>query len=110
MADTRKAGPRRNWLESPAFPLAWFEKGDYPTLQGVMGDLTVMPVSFERWRKDAETRERKYTRTGQLTARVMIDLTGFQAWCIANNTMQPSGDALRSYTRYKLDKALNDVT
>ena len=55
-----------------------------------------IPWSYERWRQEAESDERRWQSRGHLVVRIVIDPEAFIDWCAATS-VQPDRQALERY-------------
>ncbi len=55
-----------------------------------------IPWLYERWREQAETKERHWKSTNRLVVRVEIDAEIFLGWCEGAG-IQPDGQALERF-------------
>ena len=65
-------------------------------MREIMLDPDDIPWSYERWRQETESDERRWKAGNHLVVRIVIDPEAFLAWCVASG-VEPNSKALERY-------------
>jgi hypothetical protein len=93
---------RQKWRPKPRSgildrrPVAWFEPESHARMLDIMVKPHDIPWQYERWREQAENKERISKRRGFLVVRLVVNPEAFLDWC-AVNACEPNGKALEVY-------------
>jgi len=61
--------------------MVWYQPEEYDACMAIMRDRAKLHSSYQLWRMDAETGEKKLRRQGKTVVRAIIDPKTFPDWC-----------------------------
>lgn len=92
-------------LTVSAVGFAWYYRGDYPRILQIMTDADVLPSTYDKWIRAAESAEKQAQKSGRQVVRAIIDPDTFVTWCAARN-MEPNAEARMAYANEEAYRAV----